>query len=101
MKKILTSLATAAAATALITVAPAAHANTECGYARPGVRVVAGENTSCPFAIDVANEMMSGASSPFSVLSPTTGESYMMHCMIERHGSTTCRGGDNAEVDIY
>jgi hypothetical protein len=93
-----------AATAAAITIAPAAHANTECGYARVGVRVEAGENTSCPFAINVANTMMNsgnGGGAGFNAYSPTSGETYWMTCMIERHGSTTCRGGNNAEVIIY
>lgn len=75
-----------------------AHADTVCGNSP---KVVAVGPTSCPFALNVANKMMSGASSPFAVYSPTTGASYWMSCSIERHGSTTCRGADDAEVDIY
>jgi hypothetical protein len=102
LRIILTVLGIAAAAAAsFIAVAPAAHADTECGYARPGVRVEAGENTSCPFAINVANAMMNGGGTSFNAYSPTNGQTYWMHCMIEGHGSTTCRGGDNAEVTIY
>jgi hypothetical protein len=87
------------AAGAIILGAPApAHADSVCGSTP---QVVAVGPTSCPFALNVANKMMSGASSPFAVFSPTTGDSYWMSCSIERHGSTTCRGGDGAEVDIY
>jgi hypothetical protein len=92
----------AAAAVSFIAVAPAARADTECGYARPGVRVEAGETTSCPFAINVANAMMNGnGGTSFSAFSPAENAWVQMHCSIERHGSTTCRGGDNAEVIIY
>jgi hypothetical protein len=99
------TLGIAAVAAALTIVAPApAHANTDCGYARAGVRVEAGVDTSCPFAINVANTMMNdgnGGGAGFNAYSPTSGETYWMTCMIERHGSTTCRGGNNAEVIIY
>jgi hypothetical protein len=88
----------ALAATTFIPVAPA-HADAVC-QSFP-VKVVAVGATSCPFALNVANRMMSGANSPFMAYSPETGNSYQMSCMIERHGSTTCRGGDGAEVDIY
>jgi hypothetical protein len=57
-----------------------AHADTQCAD-----RVVAVGPTSCAFALNVAD----------------TGESYWMTCSIEHHGSTTCRGGDGAQVDIY
>jgi hypothetical protein len=91
------------AALAAITFAPAtpAHADTECGYARPGVRVVALGPTTCPFALSVAQQMMNGAGTSFTAYSPVTGQSYFMHCMIEQHGSTTCRGGDDAGVQIF
>jgi hypothetical protein len=79
--------------------APApAHADTVCGTSP---RVVAVGPTSCSFALNVANTFMSGAGSSFNASSPVTGESYWMTCGIEHHGSTTCRGGDDAEVDIY
>jgi hypothetical protein len=73
-----------------------AHADTQCAD-----RVVAVGPTSCPFALNVANTYMSGAGTAFSVQSPVTGDNYWMTCSIEHHGSTTCRGGDGAEVDIY
>jgi hypothetical protein len=86
------------AALAAITFTPAipAHADTVCGYS-PG-RIVAVGPTSCPFALNVANKMMSGASSPFMAYSPETHESYSMSCSIVRHGSVTCVGGDGAEA---
>jgi hypothetical protein len=83
--------------------APAAHADTECGNVRPGIRVTAGEDTSCDFALNVAGAMMNGHGdgTQFLVHSPTTNEDYWMSCSIEGHGSTTCRGGNNAVVRIY
>jgi hypothetical protein len=91
------------AAAALIAAAfaapiPAAHADTVC---ESTPRVVAVGPTSCPFALNVANTYMSGAGTSFQTSSPVTGESYWITCSIEHHGSTTCRGGDDAEVDIY
>lgn len=64
-------------------------------------KIVAVGPTSCPFALNVASKMESGASSPFMAYSPATGQSYLMSCSIVRHGSVTCTGGDGAEVDIY
>jgi hypothetical protein len=95
--------AAAAIATAALAVGPAvapqAHADEVCGYSP---RVVAIGPTSCPFALNVAHSMMSGGGgTAFSAYSPTTGDSYWMTCSIEHHGSTTCRGGDGAEVEIY
>src|ERR1700712_3429054 len=103
MKVAVANVGIAIAAVSFIAVAPAARADTECGYARPGVRVEAGETTSCPFAINVANAMMNGngGGTSFSAFSPAENAWVQMHCSIERHGSTTCRGGDNAEVTIY
>ena len=98
MKKLLIAAAIAfAPATALV--APTAHADAVCGYSP---KVVALGPTSCPFALDVANKMMSGAGTTFSVYSPVTGETYTMHCMVEAHGSTTCRdaNGGTAAVQI-
>jgi hypothetical protein len=92
--KTLIGLAALVAAT-LASPAPA-HADTQCGD-----RVVAVGPTSCEFALNVANQMMSGAGTSFTAYSPITGESYWMTCSIEHHGSTTCRGGDGAQVDIY
>lgn len=78
-----------------------AHADTVCGY-NPA-KVVAVGPTSCPFAMAVANQMMSGAGTTFWANSPVTGDGYQMHCMIEQHGSTTCRdvNGGGATVVIY
>jgi hypothetical protein len=104
MKTLVAAAALAAAASIAPVAAPeaiaVAHAD-ECGYARPGIRVEAVGPTSCPFAINVANTMMNGGGTAFNAYSPTTGETYWMTCRIESHGSTTCRGGNNAEVIIY
>ncbi len=100
--KILTIGAAAAIAASALAVAPAfaprAHADEVCESVP---RVVAVGPTSCPFAINVANRMMSGSGTSFSAYSPATGDSYWMTCSIEHHGSTTCRGGDGAEVEIF
>jgi hypothetical protein len=100
MKKLLIAAAIALAPTAGL-VTPTAHADAVC-QSSP-VKVVALGPTSCPFALDVANKMMSGAGTTFSVNSPVTGESYTMHCMVEAHGSTTCRdaNGGTAAVQIF
>ncbi len=99
---ILTTGAAAVVAAGALAVAPAvapqAHADEVCGYSP---RVVAVGPTSCPFALNVASSMMSGNGTSFSAYSPTTGDSYWMTCSIEQHGSTTCRGGDGAEVEVY
>lgn len=97
MKKLLIG-GMAAFAAITFTPLPQAHADTICGYSP---KIIAVGPTSCPFALNVANRMMSGASSPFTAYSPTTGLSYVMSCSIVRHGSVTCTGGDDAEVDIY
>lgn len=93
-------LAAAALAAAVIAVpVPAAHAETECGYAQTGVRVSAGnDHTSCDFAIAVAQAEMAGRHSAYS---DVTHQSYTFTCSIERHGSTTCRGGDDFDVIVY
>jgi hypothetical protein len=84
---------------AAITCAPSAHADTVCGYS-PG-KIVAVGPTTCPFAMNVANKMMSGGGNSFMAYSPETGQSFLMSCSIVRHGSVTCTGGNGAEVDIY
>lgn len=83
----------------LVVLAVPAHADTVCGYS-PG-KIVAVGPTSCPFALNVASKMESGASSPFMVYSPEADQSYSISCSIVRHGSVTCTGGNGAEVDIY
>jgi hypothetical protein len=76
-----------------------AHADTVCGHSP--AKIVTIGRTNCPFALNLANAMMSGGGNSMTVYSPTTGESYQMYCRIEFHGRTTCRGGDDAVVDIY
>jgi hypothetical protein len=96
MKKQL--LITGMAAAALVFAPlPQAHADEVCQYSP---KVVAVGPTSCPFALNVAKGMMAGLNN-FTAYSPTTGLTYVMSCSIVRHGSVTCTGGDNAEVDIY
>jgi len=65
---------------------------TDCGQG-----VVAGPNTSCQFAINVAGDFnSSGQPSTVDTYSPTTGQTYTMHCVA---GSPNiCRGGNNASV---
>ena len=95
--KILAAVALAAAVIA----APVAHAETECGYASgyPGVRVSAGnDHTSCDFARAVAAAELTGQHRAFS---DVTQEWYSFNCSIERHGSMTCRGGDDFAVIVY
>jgi cell division protein FtsB len=59
--------------------------------------VLAGPNTSCAFARNVANDYYSsGSSSNFSTYSPVTGQTYQMTC---GGGSpVVCTGGNNATV---
>jgi hypothetical protein len=99
MKKLLIGGVAALAVTAFTTAIPTAHADTECS-SYP-IRVVALGATSCPFAMNVWQQMRNGAGTSFTAYSPVTGQSYQMHCMIEQHGSTTCRGGDDAGVQIF
>lgn len=98
MRNVVIALVMGALAPITVVSVPA-HADAVCGY-MPG-RIVAVGPTSCPFALNVANRMMSGASNPFSAYSPETGQNYLMSCSVIRHGSVTCTGGNGAEVDIY
>ncbi|OJU96078.1 MAG: hypothetical protein BGO23_00670 [Solirubrobacterales bacterium 67-14] len=60
--------------------------------------VSAGPNTSCAFAINVAEAWKeSGGTGDITVHSPTTGEDYTMSCAPDAEG-TVCTGGDNASV---
>jgi hypothetical protein len=66
----------------------------DCGG---GVR--AGPNTSCPFALNVADEYNStGGATRIYVHSPTTGETYRMTC--SEGSPNVCTGGNNASVYI-
>jgi hypothetical protein len=80
---------------------PAAHADSVCRYSPS--QIVAVGPTSCAFAMVVANMEMSGAGNTFWANSPETGGTYHMHCMVEGHGSVTCRdlGGGGATVVMY
>jgi hypothetical protein len=71
---------------------PASGGGTSCGG---GLSV--GPNTTCAFARNVREAYLSsGRSSPVSVYSPVTGQTYSMSCT---SGATTvCTGGNNASV---
>ena len=69
----------------------------DLSQARDCGNVLAGPNTSCEFAQNVANDYnASGGSSSFSTYSPVTGQTYQMTCA----GSSpvVCTGGNNATV---
>jgi hypothetical protein len=73
---------------------PSSGQGDDCGG---GVR--AGPNTSCPFALNVADEYRSsGGATRISVYSPTTGETYRMSC--SEGSPNVCTGGNNASVYI-
>jgi hypothetical protein len=73
---------------------PSGGQGEDCGG---GVR--AGPNTSCPFALNVADEYnASGGATRISVYSPTTGETYRMTC--SEGSPNVCTGGNNASVYI-
>jgi len=61
-----------------------------------GSGVSVGPNTSCPFALNVAETYYRTGSSVIDVYSPTTGETYTMTCS---SGSPhVCTGGNDASV---
>ncbi len=61
-----------------------------------GEEVSVGPNTSCPFALNVAETYRSTGSSVFDVYSPVTGKTYTMTCS---GGSPhVCTGGNDASV---
>jgi len=65
---------------------------TDCGQG-----IVAGPNTSCAFAINVAGDFnSSGQPSQVDTYSPTTGQTYTMTCIAGQ--PNVCRGGNNASV---
>lgn len=102
MKIAHTALVGAVASAAVVGVAPAAHADEVCqNWPNGRPQVVAVGPTSCSFALSVFNAFMSGGGNGFNAYSPATGETYWMNCMVEGHGSTTCRGGNGATVVIY
>lgn len=86
------AIASAAAATALVTAAPSSAAP-DCGAGISGI------NASCEFAHNVYDAYYSVPEIDVQVqaYSPVTGVTYTMTCM--RSGPTvTCSGGDNAVV---
>jgi hypothetical protein len=98
-------IAAGVAAGFLLPLVPSAVAHADEVCATYPFKVVAVGSTSCPFALNVRDAMGRGGhgadGETFTVYSPVTGESYEMHCMVEGHGSTTCRGGDDAAVILY
>ncbi|WP_051259901.1 LppP/LprE family lipoprotein [Corynebacterium sputi] len=74
-----------------------------------GATVTAGDSTSCGFAMAVAQEALQpiysdigmGYKATVSATSPETGDTYSMECTIGSDASlSTCRGGNNAKVEI-
>jgi len=65
-----------------------------------GAGVTAGANTSCAFALNVAQAYFDagGGSPTVSVYSPVTTQNYTMNCTAG--APTVCRGGNNAVVYI-
>jgi serine/threonine-protein kinase len=77
--------------------APAGPALTNCGG-----DVLAGPNTSCPFALNVEESWSeTGGTNPVIAYSPVTGSSYAMNCSGTVGGLQECTGGDNALVEFY
>ena len=61
--------------------------------------VSAGPDTTCPFALNVAQAYYeSGGSNVISAYSPVTGSTYSMTC--SGSAPTVCNGGNNATVYI-
>lgn len=85
-------------ATAVVPQAPVVTGGqTDCGRG-----VVAGSQTSCPFALRVADAFNAtgGASNLYDVYSPVTGSTYDMYCNTSVY-PVVCTGGNSAEVYIY
>jgi hypothetical protein len=62
-----------------------------------GSGVVAGANTSCSFAQNVASDFhSSGGATQITVFSPVTGQTYSMNCTPGQ--PNICRGGNDASV---
>ena len=81
-----------------VTTAPTAFADTYCGQASSGARVYAGNSdTSCEFAMSTAEAYWNygKGSTPFSVSSPVTGQTYTMTCTV---AGSVCQGGNDAVV---
>jgi hypothetical protein len=63
-----------------------------------GSGVFAGPNTSCAFAVNVRRAYEdAGGAATIRAFSPTTGQTYTMHCA-RSGGSVTCLGGNDASV---
>ena len=78
--------------------APAAPALTACGLGTYNEEVYAGQDTSCPFALNVEQVWSSAPSNTFNAYSPVTGLSYTMTC--NGAATTDCTGGNNALVEF-
>jgi len=77
--------------------APAGPALTNCGGG-----VLAGQDTSCPFALNVEESWSeTGGTNPVIAYSPVTGSFYAMNCSGTVGGLQECTGGDNALVEFY
>lgn len=76
-------------------VQPVAPQGTPCG-----ANVSAGANTSCSFALNVADAYLSqgGGTQSVVVYSPVTGQNYTMNCV--SGVPVVCSGGNNAVVYI-
>jgi hypothetical protein len=83
-----------------VALATPAHADAICAKG-----VVALGETSCPFALEVANAYRTSTINPDGgllrgVYSPTTGQYYDMNCS-KLGAGVLCRGGNGAEVNIF
>ena len=65
---------------AVIVPTPPARADTICGYFNGG-QVLAGPNTSCPFAMNVARAYANSGGGSVMAASPVTNEYYRMWCV--------------------
>jgi hypothetical protein len=89
--------------TKTVYVAPAAQAVpalTDCGN-NGSAEVYAGADTSCPFALNVAEAygLNAGFTNTFNVYSPVTGLSYIMTCTVADN-PIVCTGGNSALVEL-
>jgi hypothetical protein len=67
-----------------------------------GGGVLAGQDTSCPFALNVEGSWSeTGGANPVIAYSQVTGSSYAMNCSGTVGGLQECTGGDNALVEFY
>lgn len=99
--------------------APASQVGGTCGTV-DGAEVTAGVSTSCGFAMNVARQAMQpgwgpgksvdpsdptaptwGGSRTVTAVSPTTGQSYTLECMMNQDArGAHCEGGDGARVGL-